>query len=51
LTCIQPFKNYAKGDRVTDETEVAALMKGSDRYNFSLVRTILRESAPKAAQS
>ena len=50
LTCVQPFKNYAKGERVTDETEVAALLKGRDRYRFSLTRSILREIEPASAQ-
>jgi hypothetical protein len=34
------------GDRVTDETEVRALLKDRYRYNFSLVRTLMREIAP-----
>jgi hypothetical protein len=51
LTCVRSIGKYKMGDRVTDETEVRALLKERYRYNFALVRTILRESAPKAAQS
>jgi hypothetical protein len=51
LICLRPFGAYAKGQRITDAAEVRALMRGRERYHFSLVRTILREIEPKAAQS
>jgi hypothetical protein len=50
LTCVRSIGKYKMGDRVTDEAEVRALLKCRDRYNFSLVRSILREIAPPAAK-
>jgi hypothetical protein len=50
LTCVRSIGKYKMGDRVTDETEVAALLKGRDRYRFSLTRSILREIEPASAQ-
>jgi len=46
LTCVRSIGKYKIGERVTDETEVKALLKERDRYNFSLVRSMLREIAP-----
>jgi porphobilinogen deaminase len=46
LICKIPIGAYAKGQRVTDEAEVRAIMRGRDRYRFALVRKVLREVAP-----
>jgi hypothetical protein len=46
LICKIPIGAYAKGDRVTDEAEVRALMRGRDRYRFALVRKVVREVVP-----
>jgi hypothetical protein len=51
LVCVRPIGKYKIGERVTDETEVRALLKERYRYNFALTRSILRESTPAPPRS
>lgn len=46
LVCVQPFHGYAKGQEITDPTEVAKLSSDRDHH---FVRVKLSDATPPAA--